>query len=139
MKNIAKFTLLLIVFIGIASCEKAPTILFNDEITSFKLTNNASIHMNGDIVYEFDDERHQVVYTSDSKMYMVTNMEQTEFYSLTMTSTPRLYVTANVKVKSVGIDSVKPAVYTMEVIQKSDDKIWLWDEKSSVGFVLDLI
>ena len=70
---------------------------------------------------------------------MVTNMEQTEFYSLSTTTTPRLFTTVNVKLKSVGIDVLKPAVYTMVMIQQRDNKIWLWDEKTHIGFVLDIL
>ena len=143
MKKISKivslFIFVLVVSVVIASCQKAPTILFEDDIAVFKMTNNPSVHMSGSIVYEFDETRHQVVYTESNRMYMVTNMEQTEFYSLTTTSTPRLNATVNVKVRSVGIDSMKPAVYTMVVIKIEDGKIWFWDSKSSVGFVIDIL
>ena len=143
MKRRPKLVMLLLfilaVSVSINSCVKAPTILFEDDLTAFKLTTHASVHKEGAVIYEFDEQRHQIVYTQDKRMYMVTNMEQTEFYSLTTQTTPRLFVTINVKLKSVGIEALKPAIYTMVMVQQRDNKIWLWDDKTHIGFVLDIL
>lgn len=143
MKNILRLSLLslsiLVISIVITSCKKDPFDPNENKRLLFETVNSVSIYVDGAVAYEFDLKKHQVVYTMDKKMYMITNLQQTECYTLTISSTPVLNSIVNVTQNIVGIASLSPNTYTMQVIKVQGGKFWLWDNEIAVGFVLDFL
>lgn len=95
------------------------------------------VHIDGVEVHKFDVTLDQVVYKADRLSYMVTNLDQTKYYLLTLDTPPTLGEVVAVKFKSVGIEGVENKLYTMTVIKESSDKLWLWDSGTLIGFVVD--
>lgn len=143
MKKVFKYCMLLmsvlVVSITISSCEKDPDDPQSEKREAFLATSSISVFVKGATVYEFNKELQQIAYTADKKMYLVTNFEQTEHYSLTMDAAPAVNATVNVTFTTLGITSLSNASYSMETLRVSANKMWLWDNTAGVGFVVDFL
>lgn len=142
MKTILRLTPLVIfiflISMATTSCVKelSPIEIVN-ESDLFLHTNDISIFMEGVVAYKFDPSKHQIAFTEDRSSYMVTNMEQTEYYSLTITSALVLNQKVMVINNVSGIGYIDPNGYTMRILKVVGDKYWLWDEQAQVGLIID--
>lgn len=135
MKNLYRIVLF-VVFILIISCEENTGIV-TSERALFESQQDVSILIASKVVHEFNDSLHQIIYTRDRMMYMMTNTEQTEYYSLVMNSIPELDSEVILAIEHSGLDvDFRNKKYTMTVIKDEEDKLWLWNEAELMGFLL---
>lgn len=134
MKKLYKLVALSTIVL-MTSCTEEVSI--SQERKSFELQADVSVTIANEQVYKFEENKHQTIYTTDKRKYMISNTDQTEYYSLIMGAVPLLNAVLVVNVAHLGIGSgLAKETYNMNVIKKEGDKLWLWDEKEQVGFVL---
>lgn len=94
----------------------------------------------GDGAYQtIDIESDQITYSEDRSIYMVSDMEYTQSYTLQIEGDLTLNSTLQVEYISVGIsDLEESASIEMEVVNvdASNQTVWLWNEDSTLGFIL---
>lgn len=136
MKSLYKFVVLVVLVLAVSCVERDDAISMGR--ASFQAQSDLSFMIASEVVHESNDNLHQVIYTKDKKMYMVTNTEQTEYYSLVMNNIPELNSEIVAEIEHSGLDADFPnKKYVMTVIKAEQDKLWLWNEEGLMGFVLE--
>lgn len=96
----------------------------------------------GDGKFEVEDiETDQVVYSEDRTVYMVSDMEYTNSYTLKIDGKLEKDAVVEVDYTVVGInvgDVDESGSVSMKVVKvdSSNESVWLWDSESFMGFVL---
>ncbi len=97
------------------------------------------IFSEGKMIKEFDKSSEQIVFDDDRSIYIVSNMDYTAQYTITieggiyLDNSLIVYLTAN---GLSGVEDIKASVKVLKV-DSTDQRYWLWDSDLSVGLILD--
>ncbi len=96
--------------------------------------------MVGDTTYKlFDKTTEQVTYNSTKTLYMVSTLDSSTHYTLTLSGALLLDNKISVEYEANNIKGLESGSTTMEVlkIDSKDQRYWLWSSELLIGFILD--
>lgn len=146
MKKVLKYAIsLLFVAFSATSCWEAESIdVINEREyrASFLAQTAPSVSIGGEVISTFDKVNEQISFVEDHSSYMVSDINNTKYYTLYIDN--ELLLDAKVKVlcDSKDIEGLKEySDGEMKVLKIDAEKglIWIWDKDATVGFVLQII
>ncbi len=108
--------------------------------SSFLDSNEVGAYVKGKAVKSFNAETDQVVYNDSRSMFMISDMNYTNQYTLTFDGSFIIDFTIFVTCQTTGVDGlINDKQYVMSVVQAEDSEktYWLWDSDTSTGFVVN--
>lgn len=100
----------------------------------------ASLYLGDSNILPVDYENDQITFAEDRSIYMVSDMDYTKSYTLNIDGELSLNSLVTVAYTSVGIEKLPTSeVVEMEVLKVDEvaNLVWLWDDKNSVGFLME--
>lgn len=135
LNKLSSVILMVILFQLTTSC-KEDVHVTDPMMINFELQKEMCAVSNDEVIFKFEDMEFQIAYSADKRMYMMSDLLQTKYYMLNFEEAPTYGQTVGVTVKSVGLTAVAEGSLQMKVIQEDGDKLWIWDSKNKLGFVL---
>lgn len=125
---------------ALAGCTSNPTPGGDTPLNKLKAATDYGVYVDGEPVFTYDKTEHQLVSgsTGGSKVFRIQTDDQFEYLHCELGSVPTAMgqnVSLNITAK--GIDSWNNAgLYTATVVKIDDSRLWLWEEKTSTGFIV---
>ncbi|MFI3323547.1 MAG: hypothetical protein SNI45_02550 [Rikenellaceae bacterium] len=141
MKNIFFKTIAAVaIILGSIACTNDSTDSKAKYRSSFLDSSEIGAYVKGVAVKSYNAETDQVIYDDSRSMYMISDMNCTDYYSLSFSGSFIIDFTVFVTCQTTGVNGlINDNQYIMTVVQAEDsDKIyWLWDSDTSTGFVVN--
>lgn len=145
MKNIVKFGLLAMLLCNVVACNTDDTTSEGDVNTDaspyeqFITESEILVWADGTVLKSYDKSEDQVVYNDTKTIFMLTNGDYSSQITLTISGSYTLDGTVTVNYTSNISDTVKSGSSKMTIVKvdETDDRYWLWNSDTSIGFIVD--
>ncbi len=142
-KIINRIAIFVCMIVGVTSCTQTSSEDVSKNYKEALLQNDsAAVSCEGFNITAFDPKTDQITYDGGKTSYMVTNIDYTKQYTLTIKGDVELDEEVTVSCRSNGLSELATAVgttpITMEVIDRDETSgmVWLWSSEKNLGFAL---
>lgn len=121
------------------SCVNDTTSSSKNYYNEFIAENNIMAVANGEVVKSYSKENDQVIYNDDRTLFMLSDMNYTTQYTLTVSGEIVLDNVVTINYKSNIGESLSSGSCAMTVVKADEDdsRYWLWDSEGNIGFIVD--
>ncbi|MFI3332055.1 MAG: hypothetical protein SNI51_01040 [Rikenellaceae bacterium] len=145
MKKILLYALVVASAAMTFSCKKDDTQI-NEANNAFELEqflalseDSAALYCGSGVSIAVDIETDQIAYADDRSVYMVSNMDCTQNYTLNIDGELEAEQKVMVEYTSMGYDAIEESGSSEMYVAKVDDQanmVWLWDSENMIGFIM---
>ncbi len=143
MKNIlAKFAVATIALFSTVACveDGTNTTGTQNHYDTFIAESEIMVFVDGTVVKSYDKSQDQVIYNDAGTLFMLSDMNYTSQFTITIGGELTLDNSIVINYKSNISDDLASGSLTMSVVKvdEDDSRYWLWSNDSSIGFIIDL-
>lgn len=135
-----KIILTAILFTGaVSSCREKAIEIDSLEKELFLRESREGIYKNGEVIFAFDENRHQKAINSRRIQYRIQTDLQDTCLNVILESLPEsagVHITTSIDYRSPG--EFVSSMSHLECSRASEDKLWLWNSSSLTGIILDI-
>lgn len=94
------------------------------------------IYSNDDNIFIYDADIHQYAYNTRRRTFRIQNTSQDRYMACRLSADPVVGNYLTVDVKTRGISSFPAQELEVQVLKRSQGKVWLWNAEKKAGFVI---
>lgn len=131
--------ILAITLIGVTACQDKNKGKGNSTGApdAFIAMSNEGIFYNGIILFEKDEDTHQISENPIRMIYRIQNDDQTVYVNFSLQSkVTQVGQATSINAKSVGINYFASDSYDVVLSQIKDGKAWYWCKDKNIGFLI---
>ncbi len=90
----------------------------------------------GNATFAMDREKHECVYNTYTRSFRIHDDGLTMQVAMQLSEEPSEDTAVELTVQRAGQDDPAEEVYSVIVVKRAEDRLWLWDQEKVCGFVI---
>lgn len=133
-------TIILGSLFGMAGCTQNGIISIYDKVNGADLfleKSEIGAYNEGERVLEFDADLHQLNFNVTENRFTLQSDDNSRFVSVQFPDNG-VYVNdfVSIEVSSFGLHKLPNGTWTGQILKKVSDKLWIWDDKNAIGYII---
>ena len=138
MKKVLLISIVLCLFFAGCSNDEVETVGDQTQRNSFIEQTIPGIYNGGEALMMFQEDTHQMAYTTDKKSWRLQNDNLSVYVSCVLNDVAAVNKELTAIVKSKGVEGVAAGEQVAVVLKVENDKCWIWLVDSSIGILTDM-
>lgn len=125
-----------LLLLAAAACSKDDTRPGENPANAFLQMQVPGVYEDDKTLFGYDSDLHQYAFNTGRRTFRIQNTKQDRMLLCTLGADPQPGARMTVAVETRAIASFPSQEIEMEVLRRTDGKVWLWNPKQRIGLLI---